>query len=61
MCWVANTQLKIFLGIMSGAIDPLLEEQVALLREYYECDRVKGKVSARRFKALCEIDVGQFR
>jgi len=61
MCWVASTQLELFQGIMSGKIDPPLEEQVALLKEYYKCDEIKGKVSARRFKALCEIDIRSFR
>ena len=61
MCWVAETQPDIFQGIMSGKIDPPLDEQVALLKEYYQCDQIKGKVSARRFKALCEIDVRDFQ
>ena len=55
MCWVAQTQLQIFQGIMSGAINPPVPEQVALLREYYGCDAIKGKVSPARFKALCEF------
>jgi len=55
MCWVAQTQLEIFQGIMSGAINPPVAEQVALLREYYGCDAIKGKVSTARFKALCEF------
>jgi len=55
MCWVAQTQLEIFQGIMSGAINPPVSEQVALLREYYGCDAIKGKVSTARFKALCEF------
>jgi hypothetical protein len=61
MCWVASTQLELFQGIMSGKIDPPLEDQVALLKEYYKCDQIKGKVSARRFKALCEINVRDFQ
>jgi hypothetical protein len=61
MCWVANTQAEIFRGIMGGVIDPPLEDQVALLRDYYECDRIKGKVSARRFKAMCGVDLTEFR
>jgi hypothetical protein len=61
MCWIVETQAEIFQGIMSGKIDPALNEQVALLKEYYECDKIKGKVSARRFKALCEIDVKDFQ
>jgi hypothetical protein len=61
MCWIAKTQLEIFQGIMGGGIDPPLDDQIALLREYYECDRIKGKVSARRFRAMCEIDVSEFR
>lgn len=61
MCWVANTQLEIFQGIMGGVIDPPIADQVALLREYYDCDGIKGKVSARRFKAMCEIDVAAFK
>jgi len=55
MCWVAQTQLEIFQGIMGGAINPPIAEQVALLREYYGCDAIKGKVSPARFKALCEF------
>jgi len=48
ICWVFGVQ-----GIMSGAVNPPIAEQVALLREYYGCDAIKGKVSAARFKALC--------
>jgi hypothetical protein len=55
MCWVAQTQLEVFQGIMSGAINPPLSEQIGLLREYYRCDAIKGKVSAARFKALCDF------
>jgi hypothetical protein len=40
---------------MSAAINPPIPEQVALLREYYGCDAIKGKVSSARFKALCEF------
>ena len=61
MCYVAETQLELFQGIMGGAIDPPIDEQLALLREYYDCDRIKGKVSARRFRAMCEIDVKEVR
>jgi hypothetical protein len=61
MCWVAETQRELFQGIMGGVIDPPLKDQVALLKEYYECDRIKGKVSAKRFKAMCEIDLREFR
>jgi len=61
MCWIVETQAEIFQGIMGGKIDPPLDEQVELLREYYECDKIKGKVSARRFRALCEIDVKDFQ
>ena len=61
MCYVAETQLELFQGIMGGAIDPPIDEQLALLREYYDCARIKGKVSARRFRAMCEIDVKEFR
>ena len=56
MCWVVQTQSDIFQGIMSGVIDPPIADQVALLREYYDCSRIKSKVSAARFKALCEFD-----
>jgi hypothetical protein len=55
MCWVAQTQLQLFQGIMSGAINPPVSEQIALLKEYYACDAIKGKVSASRFKLLCEV------
>jgi hypothetical protein len=61
MCWIAETQLELFQGIMGGLIDPPIADQVALLKEYYECDRIKGKVSAKRFKALCQIDVRGFQ
>jgi hypothetical protein len=61
MCWIVETQLELFQGIMSGKIDPPLDDQVALLKEYYECDKIKGKVSARRYRALCEIDVADFK
>ena len=40
---------------MSGTIDPPLSEQIALLKEYYGCDALKGKVSGSRFKILCEV------
>ena len=53
MCWVAQTQLQVFQGIMSGTINPPLADQIALLKEYYGCDAIKGKVSASRFKILC--------
>jgi hypothetical protein len=56
MCWIVQTQADIFQGIMSGAINPPVADQVALLREYYECSKIKSKVSAARFKALCEYD-----
>ena len=55
MCWVAETQADLFQGIMSGMIDPPVADQIALLREFYDCTRIKGKVSARRFKAMCEF------
>jgi hypothetical protein len=61
MCWVAETQAALFSGIMGGAIDPPIAEQVALLKKYYDCDKIKGKVSAKRFKAFCEIDVNEFK
>jgi hypothetical protein len=60
-CWIAETQLDLFQGLMGGLIDVPLKDQVALLNEYYECDKIKGKVSAKRFKALCQIDVSQFQ
>jgi hypothetical protein len=43
---------------MSGAINPPIADQVALLEEYYDCRAIKGEVSAARFKALCEFDTG---
>jgi hypothetical protein len=55
MCWVAQTQLQVFQGIMSGTINPPLSDQIALLQEYYRCDAIKGKVSASRFKILFEF------
>jgi len=61
MCWIVETQAELFQGIMGGTIDPPLEEQVALLKEYYQCGKIKGTVSARRFKAFCEIEAIDFR
>jgi hypothetical protein len=58
MCWVAQTQLQVFQGIMSGTINPPLSEQIALLKEYYGCDAIKRKVSASRFKILCGFSAG---
>lgn len=60
MCWIAQTQADLFQGIMSGLIDPPVADQIALLKEYYECSKIKGKVSAARFKAMCEIDASEF-
>ncbi|MGH9370646.1 MAG: hypothetical protein ACRD15_03860 [Vicinamibacterales bacterium] len=59
MCWIVETQVDLFQGIMSGLIDPPVADQIALLREYYDCDRIKGKVSAARFKAMCQFDAGE--
>jgi hypothetical protein len=56
MCWIVQTQADIFQGIMGGTIDVPMAEQVALLKEYYQCAAIKSKVSAARFKALCEFD-----
>lgn len=56
MCWIAETQADLFQGIMSGLIDPPIADRIALLREFYDCKRIKGKVSAKRFKALCEFE-----
>ena len=56
MCWIVQTQADIFQGIMSGKINPPIAEQVALLQEYCDCSAIKSKVSAARFKALCEFD-----
>ena len=56
MCWIVQMQPDIFQGIMSGKINPPIDEQVALLQEYYDCSAIKSKVSAARFKALCEFD-----
>jgi hypothetical protein len=61
MCWVVESQLDLFQGIMAGLIDPPVKDQVALLQEYYQCDTIKGKVSARRFKAMCQPDVREFQ
>ena len=44
---------------MGGVIDPPIADQVALLKEYYECDVIKTKVSAKRYKALCEFDINE--
>lgn len=59
MCWIVRTQADLFQGIMSGTIDVPMRDQVALLREYYDCDAIKGKVSATRFQALCGFDSGR--
>jgi hypothetical protein len=56
MCWIVQTQADIFQGIMGGTINVPTADQVSLLREYYDCKRIKSKVSAARFKALCEFD-----
>jgi hypothetical protein len=56
MCWIVQTQADVFQGIMSGKINPPIAEQVALLQEYYDCSAIKSKVSAARFKALCEFE-----
>jgi hypothetical protein len=53
MCWVAETQAEIFQGIMGGTINLSIQDQMALLREYYDCPGIKGKVNAGRYKALC--------
>ena len=55
MCWVAETQADIFQGIMSGTINLSRSDQAAVLREYYDCRGIKSKVSAARYKALCEF------
>jgi len=55
MCWIVQTQPDVFQGIMSGAINPPVADQIALLQEYYQCSSLKGKVSAARFKALCDF------
>jgi hypothetical protein len=60
-CWIAQTQAPIFQGLLGGVIDLPIADQVAILKEYYECSRIKGKVSNARFKALCEIDVSEFK
>ena len=60
MCWVAQTQLDLFQGIMGGLIDVPVKDQIALLKEYYDCDTIKGKVSAKRFKAMCQIKASDF-
>ena len=60
MCWIAQTQLDLFQGIMSGAIDVPVKDQIALLKEYYDCDKIKGKVSKKRFKAMCQINARDF-
>jgi hypothetical protein len=53
MCWVAQTQPDVFQGIMSGAINAPIADQVTLLQEYYDCKGIKAKVSPARYKALC--------
>jgi hypothetical protein len=50
------TQAQIFQGIMSGAINPPIADQVALLKEYYDCRGIKSKVSKARFNALCQFE-----
>jgi hypothetical protein len=56
MCWIVQTQADLFQGIMSGMIDPPIADQIALLREFYDCKNLEGKVSAKRFKAMCAFD-----
>ena len=55
MCWIVQTQADLFQGIMGGAINPPVADQIALLEEYYQCRAIKSKVSAARFKALCSF------
>ena len=52
MCWVAQTQLEVFQGIMGAMINPSLSEQIALLKEYYGAMRPREK-SARRDSRYC--------
>jgi hypothetical protein len=59
MCWIVETQADLFEGIMSGLIDPPVADQSALLREFYDCAGIKGKVSAARFKAMCQFDTAE--
>jgi hypothetical protein len=56
MCWVAQTQAEMFQGIMGGTINLSIGDQAALLREYYDCSAIKSKVSAARYKTLCEFE-----
>jgi len=58
MCWVTQTQAEIFQGIMSGTINLAIRDQVAVLREYYDCPTIKSRVSSARYKTLCEFDAG---
>ena len=61
MCWVAQAQADIFQGIMSGAINLSIDDQIALLREYYDCRTIKSKVSAARYKTLCGFETAAGR
>jgi hypothetical protein len=56
MSWVVLTQAQTFQGIMGGAINPSIADQVALLKEYYDCRGIKSKVGKARFKSLCEFE-----
>lgn len=60
MCWVAATQADVFKEVMGGIFKIPVKKQVALLEDYYDCKKIKAKVSATRYAALCEYDLSQW-
>ena len=60
-CWIVQTQADLFQGLMGGVIDPPVDDQIALLKEYYDCKNIKGKIPEERYKAFCEIDPAEFQ
>lgn len=57
LCWIAETQQEVFESIMSGAVNPPVADQVALIKEYYGCDTIESKISKTLYNAFCRIAV----
>jgi hypothetical protein len=67
MCYVALTQQQLFQIIMGGILDIPVREQVALLKEFYNCRGLAGNIGRGRdqisqgaYDAYCEIDTSQW-
>ena len=56
MCWIAETQSDLFQRLLDGRIDPPRADQIALLKEYYECDTLAAKVSKTLYNAFCQLE-----